>query len=99
MQQFSYRHNSLNKAYLYNKGRYLVYDTEMNQLLQEDLNIISTLPEDITPNDLHDSSLFEEFRFDPSYYSFIGKKGNLVIAPSFSLHIFQQDTTTSLHDK
>ena len=30
MQQFFYHHTSLNKAYLYNKGKYLVYDTEMN---------------------------------------------------------------------
>ena len=101
MQQFFYHHTSLNKAYLYNKGKYLVYDTEMNQLLLAGSGsaIISTLPEEVIPNDLRDSSLFMEFRFDPFYYSIIFKKSKPALAPSFSEYISQQNKTEFLHHK
>ena len=100
MQWFSYQNPSTNKAYLFKNDRYLVYDTELNLLLRNE-TIISTskLPEGTVPNDLHDSSLVKDFRFDPRFHPFLNIPTQNYQPSTFNKFITKQTQTSFLHDE
>ena len=70
MKQFSYRNPQSNKAYLFKKNKFFVYNIYFNLILQNKI-IITTdiLPDGAVPNDLGDGGLLEDLRFDPEFHT------------------------------
>ena len=62
MRCFLYRDPQSNKAYLFKKNKFFVYNTDFNLILQNK-TIVTTdiLPVGVVPNDLQDGGLLEDF--------------------------------------